>query len=930
MPRLGYTRYRDNEDPIVEPDDSTTWVSNNRECFYIDQSVVTLNSPDIEFDNELKALEIEGGNTNGKVQLKIIGYIPFDASYSDIDIEATTPSNYANGVNSATGAYKFHASVAPGFIKINITSSTGDVKGWRCLLSAPMWFDSLDSSINSNPGLPVPFVVYPWHRNGALNNARSADSTSRLEHKKMSVLRFSKNSKMLSAEYTGLTISNAIDFDSDQISMVKVKSPNTGLSDLVYYGNIDKVVVVHSNIKDPTAGDLDMDGSIAVNYMHAAYPIVGLEMAEEMTPLDHPESSALQELSNVCMVDQSYEELLEYPYTAFGYVEALSGVNNYDIKRYVCNNSPLCATDPVSIKYKSSPHLVMAFNGSDANTQRILPTHENAEHQGVNWSQDSTNQNSLFWKEGLKYVSQDIIPQQMSVGYLWLGELCRTVNSSTRFGGTTEEAIENNNWIPAGEPVSIVNLDGTAKSNVTITWSQGDTYYQRYDCLKTYPFTLEDTNSVTDILSFMCETRVNLDGKYDKNRGALSNLYTTKETFNHLNPVYSQTNDFFNYRGSNSNKITSTIFPNTITWSKTKTMGELIDTWTNVTLASTLDLDGDKGRVRALRRLNNDLLSFQDRAIGQILYNENVQIASTTGVPIEIANSGKVSGKRYISNHIGCVNKWSICSTPTGIYFMDDIGKDLFVFNGQLSNISDKLGFHSWIIDTFPDIKIWNPRDFSDAGEITYYDKINGDVMFITGNNSLHLSEPLGNFSSFYSYGNTPYFSILEDRGILWHKDDSLDTTSSDYNKYRAWWYREGDYNYFYGIYQPFYTTVVANESPLADKIFNNLEYRGDTFDASTGEYKYLNTFDYLETWNEYQRGTAQLIDYKDIPSNLKKKFRIWRANIPRNNTNQGGNELRRYTRDRMRNPWLYIKLAKNSPNNYKTILHDLVVYYFE
>lgn len=73
-----------------------------------------------------------------------------------------------------------------------------------------------------------------------------------------------------------------------------------------------------------------------------------------------------------------------------------------------------------------------------------------------------------------------------------------------------------------------------------VKYLEGDTYFQRYDHLKTYPFTLEDENSVTEIMSFMCETRVNLDGRYDNNRGNTSNLYITPENFNKLNQVYNQ------------------------------------------------------------------------------------------------------------------------------------------------------------------------------------------------------------------------------------------------------------------------------------------------------------------------------------------------------------------------------------------------------
>ena len=61
-------------------------------------------------------------------------------------------------------------------------------------------------------------------------------------------------------------------------------------------------------------------------------------------------------------------------------------------------------------------------------------------------------------------------------------------------------------------------------------------------------------------------------------------------------------------------------------------------------------------------------------------------------------------------------------------------------------------------------------------------------------------------------------------------------------------------------------------------------------------------------------------------PSNLKKKFRIWRANIPR--ANVAGSTKK--GRDRMRNPWLYIKLSMEEENVNKTVLHDMIVHYFE
>ena len=591
----------------------------------------------------------------------------------------------------------------------------------------------------------------------------------------------------------------------------------------------------------------------------------------------------------------------------------------------------ITGTDPVRIKYKSTPHAVLALNYTTSGAQRILPNIKDGDYNDT-WVVNAQNSGAprgqhMYWdKSGsAKSVSQDTIitgaprgpisaVSSIQHGWLWLGELYNG-NVQNRFGGQTEEAFENNTWLPCGDPISLVDTNNGVKSSITIRWEEGDTYFQRYDHIKTYPFTLEDQNAVTDIVSFMCETRVNIDGRYDRNRGQTSNFSITPENFNLMNDVYSQPNNFFNYRTINPNKLNLDNFHNSITWTKTKTAGELVDTWTNITLASTLDLDGDKGTVRSLRRFNNNIFAFQDRGISQILYNENMQISSTDGVPIEIANSGKVNGKRYISDRIGCTNKWSMCETSNGIYFIDDITKGVFLFNGQLDNLSDRLGFHSWINRASDSIDMWNPVDFD--GFVTYYDKVNGDVFFISKDECLAFSEPLGQFSSFYSYEKTPYFTNLEDRGIAFNVE-GIGTL------YRPWLHNEGDYNMFFGVYQPFYTTVIANPDMPVDKIFNNLEFRSDSWDKSDN---LLNTtFDTLTVWNEYQQGTSTLNNILGRPSDLKKRFRIWRANIPRasaiGSTKKG--------RDRMRNPWLYIKLSMEEENVNKTVLHDMIVHYFE
>ena len=865
--------------------DVASWVSDNAENYYIDQSILTFHSPDIEFDNEVRSIDTSG------LKLRIVGMVPLTAFASDIDIQTSTPvNNFYDSPELPAGFYKEPIGVENDFSYTEPGTHLGDSHfGWRGLISGAFWFDELTAPKydSGNPKhFSTGFVVYPWHRNGSLNNTKYATDGYRsamLDKKKMSNMRYSYKSVYLNSDNiwnayvnnssTRTGISGVAVFDSNDVSLVRLPAQkNSGLTDINYYGNVDKLLTI-SRIRNKKDG----------------YPIMvtGFYSAETNAHL---------------LFNGNYKQVSSI------FTDQITG------------------TDPVRIKYKSTPHAVLALNYTTSGAQRILPNIKDGNYDDT-WfvnsqNSDAPNGQHMYWdKSGnTKNVSQDTIVigaprgpifgvSSIQHGWLWLGELYND-NVQNRFGGQTEEAFENNVWLPCGDPISLVDTNNGVKSSVTIRWEEGDTYFQRYDHIKTYPFTLEDQNAVTDIVSFMCETRVNIDGRYDRNRGQTSNFSITPNNFNLMNNVYSQQNNFFNYRTINPNKLNLDNFHNSITWTKTKTAGELIDTWTNITLASTLDLDGDKGNVRALRRFNNNILAFQDRGISQILYNENMQVSSTDGVPIEIANSGKVNGKRYISDRIGCTNKWSMCETSNGIYFIDDITKGIFLFNGQLDNLSDRLGFHSWINRASDSIDIWNPVDFD--GFVTYYDKVNGDVFFISKDECLAFSEPLGQFSSFYSYEKTPYFTNLEDRGIALNVEGTG-------TLYKPWLHNEGDYNMFFGVYKPFYTTVIANPDMPVDKIFNNLEFRSDSWDKNGN---LLNTtFDTLTVWNEYQQGTSTLNNILGRPSDLKKKFRIWRANIPRAKING---------RDRMRNPWLYIKLSMEKENTNKTILHDMMVHYFE
>lgn len=890
-----------------------SWIASHKEYYFVDQNVVTLHSPDIEFDDALSNLDISG------VKLRIIGKVAYTANASSIDLQTSSPQNDTE---------------LPGFYKESIGVENDSKYGVKSLISGLNYIDKVYDNNNNIDIHNIAFMVYPWHRNGSLNNQPTLSSddktgvrTAMLSHNRRSNLKFAGYTYFLPTyniwkayiegdnNHTG--ISGAVVFNSDTQSLVRLPAPeNSGLGDINYYGNVDKIVVPTRNDEeyqfkfDVGAGwdyDTNDDGTseLAKQYplnKSKGYPIVGGA-----------------DLSNTTSNYHKYFVSSPVPIWVMDNRQILPD-------RYVhivANEKSAYGTDPVSIKYKSTPHAVIALNYTKDKKQVILPTMnwQGLGDHGVNYVGVNFNTERMPWDISCVGVYQDILPDNPlntnTYGYSWLAELYRDdVSEDTRFGGKTEEAFENNSWIPAGEPVLLIDGYDTSTGNpiaktdsIEIKYTEGDTYFQRYDCLKTYPYTSDDQNSVVEIASFMCETRINIDGRYDKNRGQTNNLYMTPINFNLINNVYTQKDNFFNYRALNYSKYNLDYFPNTITWSKEKQAGAEVDTWTNITMASTLDLDGDKGDITSLNVFNNEIYCFQKQGLSNILFNSRVQIPTSDNTPIEITNGLKVGGKRYISNTIGCNNKWSIAESPSGLYFIDNITNSIYLFNGLISSLSDKLGFRQWT-SANNSMAEWNPVEFKNF--ITHYDKNNNDVYFVNKDTALVYSELLGQFISFMSYGNVPaMFNINSD-------------FYSVYNG-KIWEQFTGDYNMFFGEYKPYSITFISNSDEPYDKIFNNIEFRADCWDNDiiTND----KTFDTLEVWNEYQKGVSSLTALNAKPSGLKKKFRIWRANIPRANTDWNG--VKANNMDRIRNTWAYVKLSMNKENTYRMQFHDMVVHYF-
>lgn len=907
-------------------------VFDDEHIFSCDTNIITVHSPEFIFDTSMASVDCKG------CKLRTIGEVHFTKTYGDIDIQTETP---AIGSNSA------------GFVHRAITT-----EGNAALITGLFYNDYLVDDDNSSTDTKYSkysdskyaqmFPVYMWHKNGSLNNdVNRSNRSAELKKKRISNYRLGATTEYF--------VENSELYDDP--AFVKWEDDYGRFGNYVKYPNYSGAPDISDSKWDSKITEWmenrinngDYVDFVTCDANSRLYYYSGGD-ALEMQLFDNNDLSIVKVNGNVYMgnIETMLTPTEASPFYFVGdpWRKEQAGDPEYSFAGDVVEYR-LSLRDPNNEDSKNGVWKIQEVTSGMGNkVETFWDWSQNKDWNDVG----NTVKGLVNWREpiSMKYKStahmvvnlgklSDISPETIfhnaKASCMPLVEIYKDRNAKTLYGGTSDDAMMALNWIPCGPAVSFD--DNTTGTLLEFKW--GDSYVQRFECLKTYPFTSEDKNQVIEIASFICETRINIDGRYDRNRAQTSNLNMTPQNFNLLNPVYSQMDNFFTYKTTDTISYLNIDFPNNITWTKTKQNGADVDLWTNITIASVLELDGDKGEITKIARLNNQLIAFQDRGISQILYNESAQIAASEGVTLELANSGKVQGKRYVSDTVGCSNKWSIVQTPSGIYFMDSFDKSIYRFTGELANLSTAGGFNSWAKQNIPSPTAkWNPESFNNF--IAYYDKLNQDVLFINKDTALAFSEKLNCFTSFYDYGSTPFFESIEDTEV-WIKDEHL------------WEHQAGEYCNFFDKNKPFSMTLIANQESQLDKIFTNLEFRASVEgDGIENEGKFIPELpiDSIETWDEYQHGLLALsnrnkgdrIVHGSSEGILNRKFRIWRCDIPRDNApvdaeSESKNGIKRTKRkplDRMRNTWIYLKLKKEAAENKsisKTEIHDIMVSYF-
>lgn len=488
----------------------------------------------------------------------------------------------------------------------------------------------------------------------------------------------------------------------------------------------------------------------------------------------------------------------------------------------------------------------------------------------------------------------------------------------TYMGGKSNEPYIK--WCICGDPITLANdksdinefngVDWVTTKKYELIYQEGDCYIGRFDSMKTYPFE-ELGDGIVEIYSSELESRVNLDERVDyfNRKNYLQGLritqvrpygYSTESSnvaFNTFNDdAYNQENNYFVFNTFDENTITANRFPNQITWSLEKTIGETIDTWSNIQLTSLLDLDGSKGDIECLTKYNDNIFSFQHKGISQILFNSRVQIPTSDNNPIEITNGYKVDGKRYVSETIGSQNKHSIVVGDAGIYFIDNLRSSAYIFGGEgLVPLSSTNGMQTYF-NFINNLNKWKPLQYTTK---CFYDTKRNEVYYTGNKESLVYNELTKTFTSFLDYDNIMLFENINDKTITLYKSQLYKMFEGKYN------------NFFLNNYKPFYIKFYSNLSNTPQhKIFNNIEWQTNYF---TDTIQPKLTWTDVSIENPYQSTTQHMIlSGNSRLDTMEKRFDIFRTYFKR--TVDSRNRL-----ERIAHPYAMIGLYHNLSNKDKS-----------
>jgi len=468
-----------------------------------------------------------------------------------------------------------------------------------------------------------------------------------------------------------------------------------------------------------------------------------------------------------------------------------------------------------------------------------------------------------------------------------------------QYGGQTYDVRFNNNYIPASE------FKAKSGSTATVTAKYGDTFISEWNHFPSYyrSGSVCRTNSVllavetdydlskhldTDMTNLIVDGGIADRIDYIKNNWREFDGNGNNRNYK-VNEIYQKQNNIItNFNNDTTNTVTN--FETTVRASNSKIPNESVDSWLNFPALNFLDINGSYGPINHIAELNDNLIYFQDNAIGVLSINPRYTVQSDEGDAV-IGTGGILDDFKYLSTSTGCKHRWSIIKGAKMLYYFDEYDNEIKTIDG--TEISTATGIKSELNKSVQLDKLLDKHTKA-KGIITGYDRLRNLVFFTfkqdTDSFTLVLNENLGLFETLLDACPTWWININKLYSVT--NNDLLDPQQSN-AKDSVWEEGIGELGKYYGTYVNSDVTILSSPKSFVTKVGNNIEW--DTEVKELGIDKPDVTFDTVRFYTDHQDTGV-----KNVSDIARRRLRMWRAFIPRN---EGGS-------DRLRDLRFFIKFS--------------------
>lgn len=520
-------------------------------------------------------------------------------------------------------------------------------------------------------------------------------------------------------------------------------------------------------------------------------------------------------------------------------------------------------------------------------------------------------------------------------------------DNTGRYGGYTKEDRDKTEYIPCSKILNRTVFNTTAYG--------GDTYIGYFGYTNSiYTEVINDVaitanRRIGNHIIFPVESQVNLDLTHDINyfRSKGSNKWLIKEnaagveitaeaglyTFTpetnlyQYNTVYSAEQNT-SYLYSLASTTDDYRYQGRILYSDFKSRSELKDSWTIFRPANYLDVDLKFGKINKLKKWNNEIYFWQDKAFGHLPIESRALIDSANIGALQMGVAGVLDYYRYITEFQGLTSIKNVIGASKGLYWYDSNNKAIIRYNGsQIQDLTIECKINSYI-------KSLNLSMFETLG----YDYKYNEVLFKIGTAQvLVFNEVNDRFISVYTYDPRVY--VETSSSDLYYLVNKPYIVAGDHVGYDLRLYQANSsngWNYFTAGtevgqgFQDSTITVTDADNYLNTKVYDNLKFETECL-LTTGLPNNQITFDSIVAYNSYQHTGNITIVFTNLPVSsgsipVTRREREFVLALPRNivttnGTNYAGIDISdplnqnrfRDFKERLRDKTLTVTLTRDS-----------------